>query len=320
MNIFSSLLCEVRVPTYRRPAMLRRALDSLRGQTHANWVALVFDDSDDRDGAAVVEEIGDARILYRPNAQRRRCAGNIDQVFQTRAYLGGEYACILEDDNLLLPDFLRDNLECARSHAVPIVLRNQAIYRDAPSVGAQPTGRTTRGGFFDERTYYPRELHAALWLAEGISNGGLFWSTRARTNFQVGPLVEDSGLQEHCRTWQVEEPLFFASEPLAVWSDLDDAQSHREPSAHRVFRRGQQSIRRHLLRRYGRGIIGEGQAFAARIGAQDVLRRSLFDTLSPQFPVGWWDGMQIAKSLARLAFVRDPLKNYFSANREAPPA
>lgn len=38
------MLCEIRVQTYRRPELLRRALGSLIDQTHRNWVAVVMDD------------------------------------------------------------------------------------------------------------------------------------------------------------------------------------------------------------------------------------------------------------------------------------
>ena len=55
-------LCEIRVPTYRRPELLERAMRSLQAQTQRDWVALVMDDSPEREGAQAVKKLGDGRI------------------------------------------------------------------------------------------------------------------------------------------------------------------------------------------------------------------------------------------------------------------
>lgn len=304
-------LCEIRVPTYRRPALLGRALRSLLEQTHRSWRAIVFDDSPHREGERVVNEIGDDRISYRPNPRNLGCAANLDQAFQTRAYLSADYACILEDDNYLMSEFLEQNLRAAQTHHVPIVLRNQLILAELPATG---TERTTRGDYFEERIYEPMELHAALWLFEGISNGGLFWSTRAVSDLQVGPSVDDAGLQEHCRTLQIRERLFFAQRPLAVWSELPVEQSLRKPSANRVFARGQQAIRRSLFRTYGGEVLPYAERFAAKSGRVDRFRLNVIDSLV------WsliWDRAgardvwsHISRSFARVLLTRNPLREH----------
>jgi glycosyltransferase involved in cell wall biosynthesis len=136
-------LCEVRIPTYQRPQLLKRALTSLVDQTYSNWVAIVMDDSPQQEAQAVVESIADERIHYAPNATQLGCAGNINRAFATRSLVGGHYACILEDDNWLLPTFLAENIAALNIHGVDLLLRNQAIWQQG--VEATPTGRTTRG-------------------------------------------------------------------------------------------------------------------------------------------------------------------------------
>jgi glycosyltransferase involved in cell wall biosynthesis len=42
-------LCEVRIPTYKRPDLLKRALSNLRKQTYDNWQAIAFDDSPEQE-------------------------------------------------------------------------------------------------------------------------------------------------------------------------------------------------------------------------------------------------------------------------------
>src|SRR5215467_15983495 len=97
---------EVRVPTYNRPGLLRRAIDSLRSQTYPYWKAVVFDDSTSGESQDVTESAGDERISYQRNPVRMGAAGNIDQCFSPSKVASGHYGCLLEDDNFWLPNFL----------------------------------------------------------------------------------------------------------------------------------------------------------------------------------------------------------------------
>src|SRR5580704_13426007 len=107
-------LCEIRVPTYRRPQWLERALRSILAQDTPDWRAVIFDDSPDQEGRAVVDRLADARFIYKSNPANLRAAANIDQCFQTRPFVQGEYACILEDDNWFYPDFISSNIQALR--------------------------------------------------------------------------------------------------------------------------------------------------------------------------------------------------------------
>ena len=73
---------EIRVPTYRRSALLRRALGSLLAQIEADWLAYVYDDSPFREAETVVSSLNDKRIYYVSNPESLGAAGNIDQAFR----------------------------------------------------------------------------------------------------------------------------------------------------------------------------------------------------------------------------------------------
>jgi glycosyltransferase involved in cell wall biosynthesis len=308
-------LCEIRVPTFQRPQLLAEALRSLQAQTLREWHAVVLDDSPGREGEAVVAGLRDARIAYRPNETNLGCAGNLDRAFQKRAYTTAEFACVLEDDNLLAPPCLEANLKELKLRNVVVLLRNQEI-KSLSSGARTPTGRTTRGCLFQDGIYSADELKASLFLGEGISNGGLFWSFAAKSSLEVGPLVTDSGLQEYCRTLQIIEPLAFASEPLAIWTEMSTKSSFRSPVANRVFGRGIQSILRHLLKRYGRDVVDRAVNLAYDAGMEAQCRRALAEAVNlPSLArLPWTPGSLslVMKSLARLLLVADPLKNYLA--------
>lgn len=311
----SSELVEVRVPTFKRPKLLERALESLIAQTHSHWRAIVMEDSLGQEAKPVVDSIADKRVLYSPNLQPLGGAGNLDRAFASQELAGGKYACVLEDDNWLLPTFLSENISSIKKANVPLLLRNQAVWAQTEG-GFIPTDRTTRGCWMTERTYSPVELHAYLFFIEGISNGGLFWRTSLDTQLQVGPSVYDAGLQEYCRTYQVGECLHFEPLPLCCWSEMPAHLSHRGSASKRSFGRGTQSLRMRLLEKYGDEIIREAEQIASRLSRQSDFEMALIETQCTSYKfrqasagVRW---RRRLKSCLKMLLVRDPLAGYFS--------
>ena len=302
-----SLVCEARVPTYRRPVLLRRALESLRAQTHPDWRAVVLDDSPDREGDAVVRAIGDERIAYRPNSQRLGAAANIDQAFTSSALAGGDFAFVLEDDAAIHPDCLRENLRALETSGASLLLRNQAIHSGDEW---RATGATTRGDWIEPGERSPLEIHALLFFMEGISNGGLFWRLGGGGDLVVGASVTDAGLQEHCRTLLVRQPLIFAPEPLAIFTELPAGQIQRSVTGNRVFARGAQAIRRHLLARHGPAIVDAARVIAERTGRTAALAQSLCDAGTLPRSLCPSSLKAFAKGAARRALVADPLAEF----------
>jgi len=312
-------LCEVRVPTYRRPAWLRRALESLRAQSHTDWHAVVLDDSPDREGAAVVEELGDERIIYRPNATRLGAAGNIDQSFTPEPLAGGEYASILEDDAALQPDCLRDNLRALEEAGVDLLLRNQAIYEDGPT-GWRDTGETTRGAWLNAGPHAPLDLHALLFFMEGVSNGGLFWRNGRGIDLRVGAAVTDAGLQECCRTLLVQREWLFAAEPLVIFTQLPASQIERTVTANRVFARGTQALRQHVLRVHGDAVIAAAEAIAHRTGREAALAQALLEIGHHTSALGLSHTLStFTKGLLRKLLVSNPVAGFLPARPHSAP-
>src|SRR5262245_15248733 len=127
---------EVRIPTCDRPKMLRRALVSLQSQSYPHWHAIIFDDSSSSSSRDVVENIGDNRISYARNPRRLGAAGNIDQCFSSVKSMGGDFACLLEDDNFWLSEFLATVVDRATQSGWELVLANQRIYEDGVGLRA----------------------------------------------------------------------------------------------------------------------------------------------------------------------------------------
>ena len=264
---------EIRIAACDRPDMLRRAVKSLQAQTHPHWKAIIFDDSSSSASKDVIQSIADDRIFYLRNPKRLGAAGNIDQCFSPAKVLGGDYACLLEDDNFWLPDFLSLIADHISNRCWEIILANQRICEEG--VGLRPPRETTRGDWFSTSSVGPLDLRATLLLMEGLSNGGLVWRLGGETDLRVGPQMREAGLQEACRSLLVKTPFLFIKEPQAVWTLMPKSKSARATETNRMIGRGMQSVRNFVLRAHGRSVVRIAQPLAEKMGLTSSLVEAL---------------------------------------------
>ena len=90
----SAPIFSVLIPTRNRPALLARALDSVRVQQGPEWEAIVADDGDGA-GEATAQAIGDARVA----AFRTGECGQVPARNQAVARARGRFVAFLDDDD-----------------------------------------------------------------------------------------------------------------------------------------------------------------------------------------------------------------------------
>ena len=207
-----------RTPTYKRPVALRRALESMIAQTSSDWVCDVYDDDPSRSAEQVVADLDDPRIRYTANTPQLFASRNIDHCFTAENPHGAEFFCVVEDDNLVLPEFIAQNIALARKEGVEIVLRNQLIEYASGTAAARIGPAGVLDDTFTEGRYEAAEFRMALLAGIGVSNGGLFWSVRTRSMLEIQYSCTAT-LQEYLRTYSIVEPVYVAMAPLAVWAE-----------------------------------------------------------------------------------------------------
>ena len=218
MSSYQADRVHFRTPTYKRPAALRRALQSMIAQTAADWVCDVYDDDPSEAARQVVAELGDPRIHYTPNKPQLYASRNIDHCFSAENPRGAEFFCVVEDDNFIDPTFCAENIALARRTGVEIVLRNQVIEYASGTDAARVGTVGVLDDLFTEGAYAAEEFRLALLAGIGVSNGGLFWSVRARSLLEI-QFACTATLQEYLRTYSIAEPVYVAMAPLAVWAE-----------------------------------------------------------------------------------------------------
>lgn len=92
------------VPAYRtKPEYLRELLDSLRSQTYPNWELILADATEDDSVERALGDSMDPRIRYLHLKQNAGIAENSNQALP---YAEGDYAGLLDHDDILTPDAL----------------------------------------------------------------------------------------------------------------------------------------------------------------------------------------------------------------------
>lgn len=95
------------LPTYRRPDVVRRAIDSVLGQTFADLELLVVDDEPSEATRAAVEEVGDARIRYLAHDRNLGLPAARNSGIRAAR---GRFLAFLDDDDEWLPNKLAGQL------------------------------------------------------------------------------------------------------------------------------------------------------------------------------------------------------------------
>lgn len=283
-------------------------------------MAIVLDDSPEREAEEVVRDLQDQRIRYQWNPTNLGAAGNLSQAFQSSSLLGAKYACVLEDDNWLLPKFLAENVRILEESQACILHRNQFIYSRASETPVPLEGTTLGNRFFRPGLMSPCELHAGAFFFPGVSNGALFWNTSTKSHLGIQIGVKDPSLQEYCRCIEINEASYFASEPLAVYADVPRQLTSRHYTTDRTFSRALQHIWREILRYHGPEVIEYAQGIANRTNASAILEKNVLSTINfscPRSPVftNRQRAVTVARGIVKAMFVHNPLDGYYPLSR-----
>lgn len=127
--------------TYRRPALLPRALASLRAQTFTDWTCELHNDAPEDDfPRRLVAECGDPRVVLHHHSRNQGAVAAFNHAFAA----GPEpWAAILEDDNWWDPGFLAAAVAALQDHPTAnVVWANMRLVREHPDGGWSDMGRT----------------------------------------------------------------------------------------------------------------------------------------------------------------------------------
>jgi len=117
-------LITVVIPTYRRPKVLRRAIQSVLNQTYTNFRLTIYDNASGDETSEVVGAISkeDSRVVYHCHAQNIGAINNFN--FGMRQ-VNTPYFSLLGDDNYLLPEFFEAAVYHLNGHSEKTIFVGQ---------------------------------------------------------------------------------------------------------------------------------------------------------------------------------------------------
>ncbi|MDE3090296.1 MAG: glycosyltransferase family 2 protein [Chloroflexota bacterium] len=156
------------IPTYRRPHLLRRAIQSILNQTYSYFQVCVYDDASGDETSALVAEFvhNDARVKYYCHDKNIGMMANFKYAVES---VTTPYFSLLCDDDLLLPTFYQTALACFEQHPNAAFVSTAVLVMDSQGVliDASPT---MPSGFY----HPPDGLLAMIKHSKAMFTGTLY--------------------------------------------------------------------------------------------------------------------------------------------------
>jgi len=203
--------CKVYLPTFRRPQLLVRAVNSLLHQTFDDWVCeLHNDDPNDPSPGELIDRIGERRITVVNHKENLGATRTFNLFFKS---IPEPFFALLEDDNWWEPEFLETMISAmAACPQVQVAWANMRFWEEQADGTWHDTSRNIWEVDWTEPRLMdwsdPRQMQGALH-----SQGAML----ARSKFHYLPVPESINLAaiEPFRERTFVHPLLFVPQRLA---------------------------------------------------------------------------------------------------------
>ena len=161
------------IPTYERPTLMKRAVLSVLGQSYSDFVIQILDNASTDDTTSVAQDLmrADSRVQY---YRHKENIGSLNNMIYGMQNVATPYFNILCDDDVLLPDFMRDALVVHKESDSPLAFVSTRVVA------------VNENGQFVDKMIHPKEVciltppeGISHCLKAGVSLPGVVYRTRA---------------------------------------------------------------------------------------------------------------------------------------------
>lgn len=193
--MYQGALVSIIITHYNYSAHLEQALKSVTMQTYGTWECVVVDDCSDFEHARKAQEIVEA--FGRPNIRFIRLAENKGQI--PAFYAGvdatiGDFVCLLDPDDYLLPDFIKESMAAHLNEfcICPLTCSDQILIKDGEQISG--TNLKLKLRLLTEERESPHRLPCPDF-AQGVyyipaHQRGWHWTSTSSMMFRRGALMQ----------------------------------------------------------------------------------------------------------------------------------
>jgi glycosyltransferase involved in cell wall biosynthesis len=230
------------------PELLRRQLDSVRAQSHDNWMCVISDDHSSEEGFEMLraEVAGDERFLVDRNDRRLGFYGNFERAL-SMAPPSADYVTLCDQDDRWHPEKLERLLERIADGA-------QLVYSDARVV--DPQGNLIHDSYWSERRNNYTNF-ASLLLANSVTGAASLFRRELLDDVLPFPPKLDLAFHDH---WLATIALALGRIDYLDERLYDYVQHEGAVIGHSTANRIPKPVRQHLVERLRNP--GEGSRIA----------------------------------------------------------
>jgi len=166
----SSKIITILLPTYQRPRLLKRAIQSVLSQSFDKLILRVYDNGNDDETQALMQAIleKDNRVEYMRHQINIGCLANFHKLF---ASVDSEYCMLLSDDDFLLPGFLGTGHASLQEHP-------QALFYSSATLTCNLLNSTfqRKNSNWEHRVHFPSKKATEKVLLEHFTSTGTIFT------------------------------------------------------------------------------------------------------------------------------------------------
>ena len=155
------------IPTFRRPILLKRAIESVLAQSFRDLVVCVYDNASGDETEAIVRAFAerDSRVFYYKNSMNIGAVANITQGLRA---VTTPYYSLLSDDDFLLPDFYENAVKAYKSFPSARFVCSKTIVIDLIDKKLQFRNQDWLPGIYEPSHEIVSKMHSSHFVSTGV--------------------------------------------------------------------------------------------------------------------------------------------------------
>jgi len=155
------------IPTFRRPVLLKRAIESVLAQSFKDLVVCVYDNASGDETEEIVKLIAerDSRVHYFKNDQNIGAVANILQGINA---VKTPYYSLLSDDDFLLPSFYENAVEAYKSFPNTGFVCAKTIVVDLIDKKLQFRNQDWQSGFYEPSNEIVSKMYSSHFVTTSV--------------------------------------------------------------------------------------------------------------------------------------------------------